>query len=195
MRVVGLPTAAGRNLAPSGILAAMRAYSTAVRERVLSVAERGEPGGRVAEAYGKAPRNTQVNTTLIASMSAAGMGPAMVLTGATDAPASRAHTERVLCPSLEPGEVVVMDNLGAHTRGRIRELIEARGCEVWRLPSYSPDLSPIEEASPELKALLRRAQARTREALEAAIGDALDAITPADAAAYLAHCGYGTRAQ
>ncbi len=83
-----------------------------------------------------------------------------------------------------------MDNLSAHKSDGVRELVEARGCEVLFLPSYSPDFSPIEEAFSKLKALLRRAQARTKEALVGAIGRALDAITPEDARGWFGHCGY-----
>jgi transposase len=93
-----------------------------------------------------------------------------------------------------PGQVVVLDNLSAHKSERVRELIEQRGCQVWYLPSYSPDLSPIEEAFSKLKGLLRKAEARSRQALEEAIAGALDAITPRDALAYLKHCNYGTTA-
>ncbi len=149
-------------------------------------ARRGE------RAYGSAPRNTEENTTLIASITTAGMGPAMVLPGATDTPAFEAYIERVLVPSLMPGKVVVMDNLSAHKSERVRELIEARGCRLWYLPAYSPDLSPIEEAFSKLKHGLRKAEARTREVLEGAIAAALDEITASDARSYLAHCGYGT---
>ncbi len=94
----------------------------------------------------------------------------MTLEGATDRLAFEAYLEQVLTPSLEPGKVVVMDNLSAHKGKRVRALIEAYGCELWYLPAYSPDLSPIEEAFSKLKGLLRRAEARTREALEDAIG-------------------------
>jgi len=103
-----------------------------------------------------------------------------------------AYVERVLCPTLEPGEIVAMDNPSAHKRPRIRELIEAAGCELWYLPAYSPDLNPIEEAFSKLKHGLRKAEARTREVLEGAIAAALDEITASDARSYLAHCGYGT---
>jgi len=146
---------------------------------------------RGERAYGTAPRNTEQNTTLIAAMTATGMGPAMVLAGGTDTPAFEAYIERVLAPALVQGGVVVMDNLSAHKTGRVRELIEARGCELWYLPAYSPDLSPIEEAFSKLKHLLKKAGARSRQALEAAIVQALDAITDSDARGYLAHCGYG----
>ena len=127
-------------------------------------APRGERAG------GSIPRNTGRNTTLIAALSVSGMGPAMTLEGATDRLAFEAYLEQVLTPSLEPGKVVVMDNLSAHKGKRVRALIEACGCELWYLPAYSPDLSPIEEAFSKLKGLLRRAEARTREALEDAIG-------------------------
>ncbi len=116
----------------------------------------------------------------------------MTLTGATDRVAFEAYVERVLAPTLKPGQVVVLDNLSAHKGERVRTLIEGRGCQLWFLPSYSPDLSPIEEAFSKLKALLRKAEARSRAALEAAIAEALDAVTPTDAQAFLKHCGYGT---
>jgi transposase len=150
---------------------------------------------RGERARGSAPRNTPPDTTLVAALTATGLGPAMTLTGATDAPAFEAYVEHLLVPSLLPGQVVVMDNLAAHKNERVRELIEARGCELWYLPAYSPDLAPIEQAFAKLKGLLRRAAARTREALERAIAAALDAITPQDARGYFAHCGYGARAQ
>ncbi len=145
-------------------------------------------------AIGKVPRNTNKNTTLIASMTTTGMGPAMLLEGATDSAAFEAYVQQVLVPALAPGKVVVLDNLSAHKRPRVRTLIEAQGCEVWFLPSYSPDLSPIEEAFSKLKALLRRAEARTREALHAAIAKALEQISACDAQGYFAHCGYGLQA-
>lgn len=146
---------------------------------------------RGERAYGKAPRNTEANTTLIAAMTVQGMGTAMTLTGGTDKAAFVAYVEELLVPTLVPGKVVVMDNLGAHLGEKVRELIEGKGCEVWYLPPYSPDLSPIEEAFSKLKGLLRKAAARTREALERAIAEALDAITATDAEGYFAHCGYG----
>jgi len=158
----------------------------------INLALRYARAPRGERAYGSAPRNTELNTTLIASITEAGMGPAMVLTGATDTAAFEAYVEKVLAPSLEPGAVVVMDNLSAHKSERVRTVIEARGCELLYLPAYSPDLSPIEEAFSKMKHLLRKAEARTREALEAAFAESLDRITPSDAAGYFAHCGYGT---
>jgi transposase len=150
---------------------------------------------RGERATGTVPRNTERNTTLIAAMTTAGMGPAMTLEGATDTAAFESYVEHLLVPTLSPGKIVVIDNLSAHRSGRVRALIEAQGCEVWFLPAYSPDLSPIEEAFSKLKALLRRAEARTREALQAAIAHALDRITAQDARGFFAHCGYGQHVQ
>ena len=146
-------------------------------------------------AYGQVPRNTEKNTTLIASMTTTGMGPALLLEGATDTAAFEVYVEQVLAPALRPGPVVVIDNLSAHKSERVRTLIEARGCELWFLPAYSPDLSPIEEAFSKLKTLVRRAEARTREALYDAIATALERITASDAHGYFRHSGYGAQAQ
>jgi len=96
----------------------------------------------------------------------------------------------VLVPSLEPGQIVVMDNLGAHRPKRIRELIEARGCALICLPSYSPDYNPIEEAFAKIKNLLRKASPRSKEALVEAIGAALSAVSAADARGFFEHAGY-----
>jgi transposase len=88
-----------------------------------------------------------------------------------------------------------LDNLGAHKGERVRELIEGRGCSLLFLPPYSPDFSPIEEAFSKVKALLKKAAARSREALIEAIGRALGEVTARDAASWFAHCGYSPSAQ
>jgi transposase len=88
-----------------------------------------------------------------------------------------------------------MDNLSSHRGSRIKELIEARGCELIYLPPYSPDFNPIEEAFSKVKGLLRRAEARTREALLEAMGRALDAVTASDARSFFEHRGYRPLAQ
>ena len=146
-------------------------------------------------AHGRVPRNRGKNTTLLASMTSGGMGPCMAVVGSTTKAVFEAYVERALAPSLRPGQVVVMDNLGAHRGERVRALVEARGCELLYLPPYSPDFSPIEEAFSKLKTLLRKAKARTRVALLEAIGRALSAITPQDAVGYFGHCGYPLDAQ
>jgi transposase len=141
-------------------------------------------------AYGQAPRNYGKNLTLIASMSINGMEEAMTLEGAMDGEAFEAYIRRWLAPSLVAGQVVMMDNLSVHKRDKIRELIEERGCRMLFLPPYSPDYNPIEHAFSKLKGLLRSAQARTHEALQTAISEALAAITAHDALGWFHHCGY-----
>jgi len=146
-------------------------------------------------AYGRIPRNRGPNTTLVASMGAQGMGPCLAVEGATTKAVFEASVERVLAPSLSAGQVVVLDNLGAHKGERVRELVEGRGCELLFLPAYSPDFSPIEEAFSKVKAHLRKAAARTRGALVEAMGRALDAVTAQDARGWFGHCGYPLDAQ
>ncbi len=109
--------------------------------------------------------------------------------------AFRAYVERVLAPALAPGDVVVMDNLGAHKVAGVAEAIGAAGASLLYLPPYSPDLNPIEQAFAKLKALLRAAGARTTEALHAALAGVVDRITPDDARAYFRHSGYGRSAR
>jgi transposase len=145
---------------------------------------------RGERAHGKAPRNRGKNTTLLASMTAEGMGPSLAVEGGTTKAVFETYVERVLAPFLRPGQVVVMDNLSAHKGEEVRELIEARGCELLFLPPYSPDLNPIEEAFSKLKGLLRKAQARTREALIEAMGAAISAVTAWEARGFFEHCGY-----
>jgi len=147
---------------------------------------------RGKRAYGKVPRNRGKNTTLIASITfEGGMGESVAIEGATDAKAFEAYVERFLAPSLKEGQVVVLDGLGAHRTEKVRDLVEARDAQLLFLPSYSPDLNPIEEAFSKIKGIVRKAGARTREALVEAIARALAAVTPEDAAGWFAHAGYG----
>lgn len=141
-------------------------------------------------AFGSVPRNSGKNTTLLASLSLSGMGAAMILEGSTDALAFERYIEQVLAPSLQPGQIVVMDNLSAHTGPKVRQALAAKGCQLLFLPSYSPDLSPIEEAFSKLKAFLRRVGPRTQQDLYEAISQALDTITPHDALGWFSHCGF-----
>jgi transposase len=141
------------------------------------------------------PRNWGKNVTLLSSMTLRGMGPSLAVEGATTRAVFEAYVEKALAPSLRFGQVVVMDNLMAHKGERVRELIEGRGCELVFLPPYSPDFNPIEQAFSKLKALLRGAEARTREALIEAMGAALAAISARDAAGFFGHCGYRATAQ
>jgi len=141
-------------------------------------------------ARGSVPRNRGKNTTLIAALSLEGMGAALILEGSANTTAFELYIEQVLAPTLQAGQIVIMDNLQAHKSARVRLAIEAKGCQLLFLPGYSPDLSPIEEAFSKLKTALRRAGARTREALEEAIAEALLTITAQDVQGWFQHCGY-----
>ena len=168
-------------------------------ERLVFVDECGTHTS-LAPLYGYAPKGERLrlsvprgrgkNTTLLSSMTVEGMGPSLAVEGATTAVVFGAYVERVLAPSLRGGQIVVMDNLGAHRPKRVRELIEERNCELVYLPSYSPDLNPIEEAFAKIKNLLRKASARTKEALVEAIGVALKAVSAQDARGFFEHAGY-----
>jgi transposase len=141
-------------------------------------------------AYGSVPRNRGKNTTLLASLSLTGVGACMILEGSVNGQVFEAYVEQILAPSLSPGQIVVLDNLSAHKGARVRHLIEERGCELFFLPAYSPDYSPIEETFSKLKTFLRRVGARTHEALQEAIGQALEMVTAQDSLRWFTHCGY-----
>ena len=147
-------------------------------------------------AHCSVPRNRGPNTTVLSSMSLEGIGSTLAVEGATTTSAVfEAYVEQVLGPTLCSGQVVVMDNLNAHKAERIKELIEERGCELIYLPPYSPDFNPIEEAFSKIKTLLRKVDARTREALVEAIGAAISAVTASDARGFFDHCGYSIPVQ
>lgn len=141
-------------------------------------------------AYTKVPRNRGPNTTLLSSMSVEGMGPSLAVEGSTTREVFEYYVERVLAATLRPGQIVVMDNLTAHKGKRVKEIVEKRGCELLYLPPYSPDFNPIEEAFSKVKGLLRKAEARSREALVEAMGAALAALGARDARGFFEHCGY-----
>ena len=145
---------------------------------------------RGERAHAKAPRNWGKNVTLLASMGSEDVGPCLAVEGPTTREVFEAYLERVLAPTLGAGQVVVMDNLSAHKGGRVREILETRGCELLYLPPYSPDLNPIEQAFSKVKGLMRKAEARTRGALVESMGRALDAVSAQDARGFLGHCGY-----
>jgi len=151
---------------------------------------------RGQRAYGRVPRKRGRNQTLIASITLEGaMCESVSIEGATDSELFEAYVEEFLAPSLSEGQVVVLDGLGAHRTQRVRDLIEERGADLLFLPPYSPDLNPIEEAFSKIKHLVRKAGARTRGALEEAIGEAMCAVSPEDAAGWFAHCGYRVQDQ
>lgn len=145
---------------------------------------------RGQRAIGYVPRNIPPNTTLIASLTLQGMGPALLVPGATDRFAFDTYVEQILAPALRPGQLVVMDNLSVHHRARVAQFITARQCQVWFLPSYSPDFSPIEPAFAKLKQAWRKAQSRILDALYDTIIATLPTITPEDARGFFMDCGY-----
>ena len=126
--------------------------------------------------------------TILGAMSLRGMIATMTIEAATDAEIFLAYVEHVLCPALNSGDVVVMDNLSSHKVNGVREWIEKAGAEVLYLPPYSPDLNPIEKAWSKLKQLLRSAKARTKETLDHAIEEALKLISADNAQAWFKHC-------
>jgi transposase len=148
------------------------------------------PRGR--RAFGKAPRNWGKNVTLISSITPEGMGPSMSIQGSSDTESFGLYVRNVLAPRLQAGQIVLMDNLSVHKGGWVRDLIERKGCQLWLLPPYSPDLNPIEGAFSKVKNLIRKAKARTLEALFAVTGRALEAISQEDARGFFADCGYDT---
>ena len=145
---------------------------------------------RGERAYGKAPRNWDKNVTLISSITLEGMGPSMSIQGSSDAESFGLYMRNILAPRLQAGQIVIMDNLSVHRGAWVRELIESRECQLWLLPSYSPDYNPIEQAFSKVKNLIRKAKARALEALFEATHHALQAVSKEDARGYFEHCGY-----
>jgi transposase len=118
------------------------------------------------------------------------MQAAMTLPGALDRDAFEVFIECILCPTLQPGQIVIADNLSAHKSQRVRQMIEDRGCSWVHLPTYSPDLNPIEKLWSQFKSYLRKEAARTQERLEALIWPALCQATPQHIRNWFAHAGY-----
>jgi transposase len=148
---------------------------------------RAPKGKRVRDSI---PRNRGKNVTLISDLSLTGLGELFIIEGAANGDLFEAYVEYILAPTLHPGEIVMMDNLSIHKRKKVRELIEAQGCQLLFLPAYSPDFSPIEEAFSKIKSVLRGIGARTHEALQEALADACTTITTSDSFGWFRHCGY-----
>src|SRR3954462_12809237 len=144
-------------------------------------------GERLVDA---APFGQWKTTTVVAGPRARGILPPFVLDGPMAGAVFRAYVEQVLAPTLEPGDVVAMDNLAVHKVAGVQEAIRAAGASVLYLPSYSPDFNPIEQLFAKLKALLRKAAARTQNALWETIGTLLDDFTPAECQNYIVNSGY-----
>lgn len=140
--------------------------------------------------YANAPHGHWCTTTMISSIRMDGSTACMTLEGGTSAAVFRAYVREVLLPTLRQGDVVIMDNLAAHKDAQSLAMIEAAGAQVLFLPAYSPDFNPIEMMWSKVKASLRAAEARTKELLFEAIGQALAKVTTKDAQHWFAACGY-----
>ena len=152
--------------------------------RLYGWAPRGE---RLVDA---APHGHWRTTTFVAGLRSTGLVAPLVLDGPMNGPAFLAYVEQFLAPALRPGDVIVMDNLSAHKVAGVSEAIRAAGASILYLPPYSPDLNPIEQVFAKLKALLRRAGARTKETLWTTIGLLIDQFRPAECRNYLTNSGY-----
>jgi transposase len=167
--------------------------------RLLFIDETGA-STQMARLRGRAPRGERCRapiphghwktTTVTAGLRLSGLSAPWLLDGPMDGDAFRVYVRRVLVPSLSPGDIVVMDNLPAHKVSGIREMIEAAGAALLYLPPYSPDFNPIEQAFAKLKALLRKAAARTITELWETIAEVLDAFKPAECVNYFTNAGY-----
>ena len=147
-------------------------------------------GPRRERRVDKAPPGHWCTTTVVASLRRTGIMAPFVVNGAMTGPIFRTYIEQLLAPTLQPGDLVVMDNLPAHKVAGGREAIHAVGAGLLYLPPYSPDLNPIEQLFAKLKTLLRKTAARSREALWTAIGELLDAFSPEECRNYILNCGY-----
>jgi transposase len=145
-------------------------------------------GGR--RAIGRAPAGPYESLTILGAIALTGLLALMTIPAATDAAVFLAFVQQVVVPELRPGQVVVFDNLSAHKKSAIAAAIEGAGCRVIFLPRYSPEWNPIEPCWSKLKEFLRARAERTRDALETAVADAMETITPQDARGWFRHSGY-----
>jgi transposase len=138
----------------------------------------------------KVPHRRWRTTTFLAALRHDRIEAPWVLDGPIDGESFRTYVEKVLVPTLKPGDIVIMDNLGSHKGKAVRQLIRSAGAKLFFLPKYSPDLNPIEQVFAKLKHLLRKCAARTVEAICAAIGQLLHAFTPEECVNYFENAGY-----
>jgi transposase len=148
----------------------------------------GPRGNRV---IGKAPFARWKTMTFIAALRQGGIAAPCLFDGPINGEVFLAWVQQILVPTLKPGEVVIMDNLGSHRGKAVRRAIREAGAKLLFLPKYSPDLNPIEQVFSKLKHLLRKAQARSYDAILAAIGELLRRFMPQECDNYLKNCGYG----
>ena len=160
------------------------AGSNLAMTRFYGRAKRGE------RVYDSVPQNYGENISMLATLSLSGIEAPMMIEGAVDGIVFLSYVEQVLVPTLTPGDVVIMDNLGAHKVKGVREAIEAVGAKLIYLPPYSPDLNPIEKCWSKIKTYLRTVKARSKKALEQALKEILQLITKEDAIGWFQSCGY-----
>ena len=140
--------------------------------------------------YDHVPRNRGTVTTILGALTIAGLEAVMTVEGSTNTAVFHSFVTEVLAPRLNPGDIVVLDNLSAHRNGATKAFLRSMGVEMVFLPPYSPDMNPIEECWSKVKSALRRLAARTTKLLDQAVATAADAIRPEDAAGWFAHAGY-----
>jgi transposase len=165
---------------------------TSVNTKMTSHYGRAPVGARLVA---KIPHGHWKTLTLVAALRSDGMTAPFVIDGAMDGKAFVAYVEQVLVPTLRKGDTVFMDNLRTHKVDGVREAIEAVGAKLRYTPAYSPDFNPIEQAYSKLKSGLRKAAARTVEALTSKIGDLVGAFAPSECANYIREAGYGVKAK
>lgn len=145
---------------------------------------------RGTRAIGRVPRGRWRTVTLLATLTPAGLGPGLQLDGPIDRPGFDTFITQTLVPALRPGQTVILDNLSVHKSATARAAIQAVGCQLVFLPTYSPDFNPIEQAFAKLKHLLRHAEARTVDAILDATQAAYPQITPQDTRGFYRDAGY-----
>ena len=149
----------------------------------------GKRGHRV---QAKTPFGHWNTMTFLAALRHDRIDAPWVFDGPINAEIFRTYVEKVLVPTLHPGDIVILDNLGSHKAPAIRQAIRAAGARLWFLPAYSPDLNPIEQVFAKLKHLLRKAAERSKETLWRKIGDLLTLFSPQECANYLVNSGYAS---
>ena len=160
---------------------------SAAKTNMIRIYGRAPVGQRC---YDHAPDSRWKTTTMLSSLRSDGHTECVIYEGGTTRILFETYVTEILCPTLRPGDVVIMDNLSSHKSQQITEKINNCGAELKYLPAYSPDLNPIEKMWSKLKAILRKLKARTAKELEDAIAIGLDSITPKDAIGWFTSCGY-----
>ena len=160
---------------------------TGARTNLTRTHGRAPQGERLVE---KVPHGHWLSTTFVAGLRLTGWVAPLTIDGALNGDLFRLYVQQQLAPALQPGDLVVMDNLSSHKVAGVREALQAVGADVLYLPPYSPDLNPIEQAFSKFKTLIRKAKQRTMEGLWQTCGELLDRFTQSDFENYIRHCGY-----